>query len=226
RSAYSTLNNALLHTVFYSRGGTVINTTGDVYLAVFGEPMGALTAAQDAQRALRDADWGEIGALRVRMAIHSGTAEIRDGDYFGPALNRSARILAIGHGGQVLVSAMSATLAGDRLPSGVVLRDLGSHRLRDLDRPEQVFQVTVPDLPGDFPPLRSLSTRRTNLPVQLTSFVGREHELAELRALVERNRLVTLIGTGGTGKTRLMLEAAGHLIDGFADGAWLAELAS
>src|SRR5438045_7822616 len=104
------------------------------------------------------------------MAVHSGTAEIRDNDYFGPALNRSARILAIGHGGQILVSAISATLAGDRLPDGASLRDLGSHRLRDLDRPEQVFQVAVDDLRSEFPPLRSQSTRRTNLPVQLTSF--------------------------------------------------------
>jgi len=219
------LHDALLRSVVEGRSGKVIKTTGDGLLAVFGEPIGALTAALDAQRALRDADWGEIGALRVRMAIHSGTAEIRDGDYFGPALNRSARILAIGHGGQVLVSAMFATLAGDRLPAGVVLRDLGSHRLRDLDRPEQVFQVAVPDLPGDFPPLRSLSTRRTNLPVQLTSFVGRERELDELESLVGRHRLVTLIGVGGTGKTRLMLEAAGRLVDRFPDGAWLAELA-
>jgi predicted ATPase len=159
------------------------------------------------------------------MAIHSGTAEVRDGDYFGPALNRSARILAIGHGGQVLVSAMTAVLMGDRLSADVELRDLGSHRLRDLDRPEQVFQVSVADLARDYPPLRSLSTRRTNLPVQLTSFVGRERELAEVESLVGRHRLVTLIGTGGTGKTRLMLEAAGRLVDRFPDGAWLAELA-
>jgi predicted ATPase/class 3 adenylate cyclase len=219
------LHDALLRRVVEGRSGTIIKTTGDGLLAVFLDPIAAITAALDGQRALRDADWGDIGALRVRMAIHSGTAEIRDGDYFGPALNRSARILAIGHGGQILVSAMSATLAGDRLGEGVTLRDLGSHRLRDLDRPEQVFQIAVDDLRSEFPPLRSLSTRRTNLPVQLTSFVGREHELADLEALVERHRLVTLIGVGGTGKTRLMMEAAGRVVDRFPDGAWLAELA-
>jgi len=219
------LHDSLLRSAVEGHGGTVIKTTGDGLLAVFADPNDGVAAALDGQRALRDASWGEIGALRVRMAIHAGTAELRDGDYFGPALNRSARILAIGHGGQVLVSAMAATLAGDGLPAGVALRDLGSHRLRDLDRPEQVFQVVVEDLPAEFAPLRSLSTRRTNLPVQLTSFVGRERELAEVAALVERHRLVTLIGVGGTGKTRLMLEAAGRLVDHFPDGAWLAELA-
>ena len=219
------LHDALLRSVVEGHAGTVIKTTGDGLLAVFADPNQAVAAALDGQRALRDASWGDTGALRVRMAIHSGTAEVRDGDYFGPALNRSARILAIGHGGQILVSSMAATLAGDGLPTGASLRDLGSHRLRDLDRPEQVFQVVVADLPAEFAPLRSLSTRRTNLPIQLTSFVGRERELDEVAALVERHRLVTLIGVGGTGKTRLMLEAAGRLVDRFADGAWLAELA-
>jgi predicted ATPase/class 3 adenylate cyclase len=219
------LHDALLRAVVEGRGGTVFKTTGDGLLAVFADPAAAFAATLDGQRALRDADWGETGGVRVRMAIHSGTAEFRDGDYFGQALNRSARILGIGHGGQILCSAMSAVLVGDSLPAGVELRDLGSHRLPGIDRPEQVFQVTVADLRRDFPPLRSLSTRRTNLPVQLTSFVGRERELADLEALAERHRLVTLIGTGGTGKTRLMLEAAGRLVDRFADGAWLAELA-
>ena len=159
------------------------------------------------------------------MAVHSGTAESRDGDYFGPALNRSARILAIAHGGQVILSAAAAVLARDRLSPGVDLRDLGSHRLRDLDRPEQIYQLVVADLPSEFPPLRSLSTRRSNLPVQVTSFVGREADLAEVKALVTRHHLVTLIGTGGTGKTRLMLEVAAQLEGHFEDGCWLAELA-
>src|SRR4051794_6122529 len=218
-------HDGLLRAAVEGRAGTIIKTTGDGLLAVFDDPAAAVAAALDGQRALRDAAWGDTGALRVRMAIHSGTAEIRDGDYFGQALNRSARILAIGHGGQVLLSAMTAVLVGDRLGDAVVLRDLGTHRLRDLDRPEQVFQVAALDLPGDFPPLRSLSTRRSNLPVQLTSFVGRERDLADLRDLVERHRLVTLIGTGGTGKTRLMLEVASRIADRFPDGTWLAELA-
>jgi predicted ATPase/class 3 adenylate cyclase len=218
-------HDAILRSAVEGRGGAVIKTTGDGLLAVFDDPAAAVGAALDGQRALRDAVWGEIGVLKVRMAIHSGTAEVRDGDYFGPVLNRSARILAIGHGGQVLLSSMTAALVADRLTAQTALVDLGSHRLRDLDRPEQVFQVAAADLPRDFPPLRSLSTGRTNLPVQLTSFIGRERELADVQALVGRHRLVTLIGTGGTGKTRLMLETAGRLADRFGDGTWLAELA-
>ena len=128
-------------------GGTVIKTTGDGMLAVFADPVAAVDAALAAQRALRDATWGETGPLRVRMALHAGAAEARDGDYFGPALNRVARILAIGHGGQVICSAVAAVLARDGLPPSVELVDLGSHRLRDIDRPEQVYQVVVDDLP-------------------------------------------------------------------------------
>ncbi len=219
------LHDHILRGAVEAGRGVVIKTTGDGLLAVFEDPMAAVSAAIAAQRLLRDGEWGVTGPLAVRMAIHAGAAETRDGDYFGPALNRSARILAIGHGGQILLSAAASVLAGERLPASIELRDLGSHRLRDLDRPEQVFQLLVPDLRRDFPPLRSLSTRRSNLPVQLTSFVGRDRELAEVEALIGRHRLVTLIGTGGTGKTRLMLEAAGHLGSTFPDGTWLAELA-
>jgi len=219
------VHDRLLRGAIEGAGGSVVKTTGDGMLAVFDDPVVAVTAALAGQRALRDATWGATGLLRVRMALHSGTAESREGDFFGPALNRDARILAIGHGGQVLTSAATAILARDRLPASVELQDLGSHRLRDLDRPEQVFQVVVDDLQREFPALRSLSTRRSNLPVQLTSFVGRERELGEVAGLIERHRLVTLIGTGGTGKTRLMLEAAGRVADRYEDGAWLAELA-
>jgi predicted ATPase/class 3 adenylate cyclase len=218
-------HDALLRSSIEDHGGLVIKSTGDGMMAVFKDPLAAVEAAIDAQRALRDAAWGETGPLRVRMALHAGVAQERDGDYFGPALNRVARILAIGHGGQVICSAVAAVLARDRLPSDVELIDLGSHRLRDIDRPEQVYQVAVDDLPRSFPPLRSLSTRRSNLPLQLTSFVGRERELDEIAELIGRHRLVTLIGTGGTGKTRLMIEAAGRLLDRYRDGVWLAELA-
>jgi predicted ATPase/class 3 adenylate cyclase len=215
----------LLRVAVEANGGSVIKTTGDGMLAVFDDPIDAVDAALAAQRMLRDATWGETGPLRVRMAFHVGAAETRDGDYFGPALNRVARILSIGHGGQVICSAVAADLVRDRLATSVALVDLGSHRLRDIDRPEQIYQLVVADLPRTFPPLRSLSTRRSNLPLALTSFVGRGKELAEVTALVERHRLVTLIGTGGTGKTRLMLEAAGQLLDRHPDGVWLAELA-
>ena len=219
------LHDRILRDAVERHGGLVVKTTGDGMLAVFRDPLAAVTASLDAQRTLRDAPWGTTGALRVRMAVHSGAAESRDSDFFGPALNRGARILAIGHGGQVLLSAVAAVLSRDRILDEIELVDLGSHRLRDLDRPEQVFQVVVADLPRDFPPLRSLSTRRSNLPVQLTSFVGRERERAEVERLIGRARLVTLIGTGGTGKTRLLLEAAGAVAGRFADGVWLAELA-
>jgi predicted ATPase/class 3 adenylate cyclase len=218
-------HDKLLRQAIEEHGGAVIKTTGDGMLAVFADPVSGVDAALEAQRTLRDATWGETGQLRVRMALHAGAAETRDGDYFGPALNRVARILAIGHGGQVICSAVAAVLARDGLPTSVDLLDLGSHRLRDMDRPEQVYQVVVDDLPRTFPPLRSLSTRRSNLPVQLTSFVGREKQLAEVVDLIGRHRLVTLIGTGGTGKTRLMLEVAGHLLERYPDGVWLAELA-
>ncbi len=153
-------HDRLVRAAIERHGGTVFKGTGDGFLAVFRDPLAGIEAALDSQRALRDATWGETGPLRVRMALHSGAAEVRDGDYFGPALNRTARILAIGHGGQVIASAVTAVLARDTLDPSVDLRDLGSHRLRDLDRPEQVFQVVVEDLPHDFPPLRSLSTRR------------------------------------------------------------------
>ncbi len=218
-------HDRLLRSSIEATGGSVVKTTGDGMLAVFADPAAAVDAALGAQRALRDATWGETGPLRVRMALHAGHAESRDGDYFGPALNRVARILAIGHGGQIICSAIAGVLAREGLPASVELVDLGSHRLRDIDRPEQIYQVVADDLRRTFPPLRSLSTGRSNLPVPLTSFVGREKELAEVADLIGRHRLVTLIGTGGTGKTRLMLEAAGHLLDRFPDGVWLAELA-
>ncbi len=219
------VHDELLRAAITAHGGMVVKTMGDGMLAVFATALEAVEGSLDAQGRLRDTAWGATGPLRVRMAIHSGIAESREGDFFGQALNRDARILAIGHGGQVLLSAAATALARDLLPAGVELLDLGSHRLRDLDRPEQVFQLAAHGLDRDFPPLRSLSTRRSNLPVPLTSFVGRQRELADVDRLLERNRLVTLIGTGGTGKTRLMIEVAGRVAQRFEDGVWLAELA-
>nr|MBA2382488.1 adenylate/guanylate cyclase domain-containing protein [Chloroflexota bacterium] len=219
------VHDDLLRTSITTHGGHVVKTMGDGMLAVFDSAPAAVEAALQAQRALRDNEWGPTGPLRVRMAIHSGTAESREGDFFGQALNRDARILAIGHGGQILLSAAAALLTRERLAGDLELLDLGSHRLRDLDRPEQVFQVAVADLPREFPALRSLSTRRSNLPVPLTSFVGRQRELAEVDRLLAQARLVTLVGTGGTGKTRLMIEVAGRVAGRFDDGVWLAELA-
>ena len=218
-------HDAMLRTAVERAGGSVVKTTGDGLLAAFDGAESAVTAAIDGQRSLDGHEWPATGPLRVRMAIHSGSAEVRDGDFFGPALNRVARLLALGHGGQVLVSSATAVLVADGLPLEAELIDRGEHRLRDLDRPEQVYQLTAPGLRREFPPLRSSAPPDTNLPVQVTSFVGRERELAEVRGLLTRSRIVTLVGVGGTGKTRLMLQAAADLGDRYRDGPWLVELA-
>jgi predicted ATPase/class 3 adenylate cyclase len=207
--------------------GHIVKTTGDGCYAVFRDAEEGLTAARTAQQALLSEAWPSIqpDAIRARMALHTGGAELRDGDYFGPALNRSARLLVVGHGGQVLLSAVTAELVRDRLPAGVDLRDLGEHRLRDLVRPEHVFQLVAPGLPADFPPLRSLGAFPNNLPIQFTSFIGRQAEIAEVRRLLATTRLLTVTGAGGIGKTRLCLQLGGEVLTDFADGVWLVELA-
>lgn len=219
------IHDGLVREAVESSGGTVVKTTGDGMLAVFDQAEGALNAALEGQRALGAAVWPATGPLRVRMAVHSGTAESRDGDFFGPALNRVARLLAIGHGGQILVSGATAVVVADDLPAEAQLLDRGEHHLRDLERPEHVYQLAGRGLPRDFPPLRSAAQRATNLPLATTSFVGRERELAEVDRQLRSSRLLTLVGVGGTGKTRLMLEAAAEAADRYADGVWLVELA-
>jgi predicted ATPase len=180
----------------------------------------------EAQRALFAESWAEdVGPLRVRMGVHSGEADERDGDYFGAAVNRAARLMAIGHGGQVLVSGATAGLVSDSLPGEVRLRDLGEHRLRDLSVPIRVFQLVHPELQSEFPPLRTVDTLRGNLPVELTSFVGRDRDLTGLSTAINESRLVTVVGVGGVGKTRLAIRAATELATGYADGVWLCELA-
>ncbi len=162
------------------------------------------------------------------MALHTGECEERDGDYFGPAVNRVARLQAVAHGGQVVLSRATTEMVRDYLPPGVGLRDLGTHRLKDLGRPEEVFQLEIEGLDGEFLPLRSLDNPelRHNLPEMVSSFVGRDDEVAALRQMVDESRLVTLTGTGGVGKTRLALQVAAELLDGSGDGVWLVELAS
>ena len=218
-------HDALLRAAVNEAGGTVVKTTGDGMLAAFDRAEAALTAAIAGQHALDHHDWPETGRLRVRMAIHTGSAEVRDADFFGPALNRVARLLAIGHGDQVLVSGASAALVAGSLPAGCELLDLGEHHLRDLDLPERVFQLVAPALRREFPALRTSAEHQTNLRLQATSFVGRERELAHVERLLTTSRLVTLVGVGGTGKTRLELQAAADGLDRYHHGAWLVELA-
>ena len=165
--------------------------------------------------------------LRVRMALHTGTAELRDQDYFGPPLNRVARLLGAAHGGQTLLSDVTHALVCDALPPALTLLGLGEYRLRDLGGASAVFQMLHPDLPADFPALRVSDTPETphNLPQQITSFIGRGREMAEVRTLLGKTRLLTLAGSGGCGKTRLSLQVAASLLDNYPDGVWLVELA-
>lgn len=219
-------HDTMLHEAAESRGGFVFKTIGDAFCVAFSTPHEALDAALAAQRLLNSETWDETGPLRVRMALHIGAAELRDQDYFGPALNRVSRLLNAAHGGQILLSLATAELVRDRLADGITLRDLGERRLRDLNRPERIFQLLSRDLPAEFPPLRSLEAVPNNLPAQLTSFIGREREMTEVKQRLNTAPLLTLTGTGGTGKTRLSLQAAADVLDQFEDGVWLVELAT
>jgi predicted ATPase/class 3 adenylate cyclase len=218
-------HDAILRAAVEGHGGVVIKTTGDGFLARFDEPAVAINVAIAAQRELARLSHEPGSEIRVRMALHSGMAQSRGGDYFGPAVNRVARLLALGHGGQVLLSGVTVSLARGNIAVDAEVLDQGDHRLRDLDQPEHVFQLAAPGLERDFPPLRSIGSAQSNLPNQTTSFVERERELEEVRRILSGHRLVTLIGTGGTGKTRLMLEAATRTDPLPRDGVWLTELA-
>lgn len=221
-------HDEILNEVIEARGGDVFKTVGDAFHAAFDSAADATEAAVTAQRALRDERWLIPEGPKVRMAIHAGVAERWGGDYFGPPLNRVARMLAAGHGGQILLSRSAERLVAPRFPEGAALRDLGERRLKDLTEPERIFQLVVDDLPSDFPPLRTLDARPHNLPALTTSLVGREKEVAEVRRRIveEGARLVTLVGAGGTGKTRLAIQAAAEVIDAFRDGVFLVNLAS
>jgi len=218
-------HDALMRAAIEKNRGHIFKTVGDAFCAAFSSPSDAVAAAIDAQRALRANDWSDVHGLRVRIAIHSGDCELRDGDYFGPTVNRTARLVATGHGGQVLVSGVARALAEDQLPSEISLLDLGRHRLKDLTQPEHVYQVLAPDLTADFAPLKSLDALQHNLPVQVTSFVGREQEVPRVKELLEKHRLVTLVGAGGMGKTRLALQTGVELLDAHRDGVWFVDLA-
>ena len=206
--------------------GQVVKGRGDGVHAVFETAHDAIAAAVDAQRVLVAESWPVSEPLRVRMGLHTGVADVRDGDYFGSDVNHAARLMDLAHGGQVVCSQATADLARDALADGVVLVDLGEHRLRDLSRPERVLQVNAPRLQHDFARLRSLERLPGNLPLQVSSFVGRELEVARAVEALGEARVVTLTGVGGVGKTRLALQVAEEVLPDFPDGVWLCELAA
>lgn len=220
-------HDSILHNAITSHKGYVIKTTGDGAHAVFETAIDALQAAIRVQSHLHSAFHVHPSSLslKVRMGLHTGEAELRDGDYYGQSLNRAARIMSVAHGGQILLSAVTSEVAREHLPANVSLLDLGEHRLKDLTRSEHIYQISVPNLPAEFPALKSLYTLSNNLPLQLTSFIGREKEIQEIRKLVTAHRLVTLTGSGGTGKTRLSVEIGTLELPSFAHGVWLIELA-
>jgi predicted ATPase/class 3 adenylate cyclase len=236
-------HHELLRSAIEAHKGYVFQIIGDAFCAAFHTAPDGLRAALDAQRALQAEAWGECGPIRVRMALHSGAVEIRPGDTTSGeyvsnlTLSRAARLLSAGHGRQVLLSRATTELLAYDLPDGLGLRDLGQRRLKDLQQPEHIYQLTAADLPLDFPALKTLDALPNNLPVQLTSFIGRERELAQLKKYLfpllpsldkgaEPARLLTLTGVGGTGKTRLALQAAAEVLEEYPDGVWLVELAS
>jgi predicted ATPase/class 3 adenylate cyclase len=219
-------HDALARRAVEDHRGTVVKMTGDGMHAAFDDALNALAATVDLQQALVDPVATNGVPLRVRCGLHAGVVERRDNDYFGSPLNRAARIMRAAHGGQVLLSQAVADGVREILPPAVALRDLGRVRLKDLSTPEHVYQVVHPQLRQEFPALRSLEATPNNLPQQVTSFIGREKELAELRRRLAINRLLTLSGSGGCGKTRLCLQVAADALEQFPDGVWLVELAS
>ncbi len=219
-------HDEILRESIAANDGYVFKTIGDAFCVAFDRAGDAVNTAAQAQSALHQEPWAETGPLRVRMALHAGSAEFRDNDYFGNSLNRVARMLAAAHGGQVLLSLPVEELVRDHLHPGVMLRDLGERRLRDLTRPEHLFQLALPGLPAEFPPLRTLEITPNNLPTLLNTFVGRERDRSEVKRLLGETRLLTLTGTGGTGKTRLSIQVAEEILGDYPDGVWLVELAT
>ena len=218
-------HDAIVRHAIQRDGGVVFSTAGDAFAAAFADPLSALRCAVDVQRSLAQVVWTTEG-IRVRMALHSGSAEERDGDFFGVALNRTARLLASGHGGQILVSAACHELVvEDAEREGIGFVGLGRHRLKDLERPEQIFQIVSESLASTFPPLSSVEAHPNNLPSLFSSFIGREAELQRIEEALAQSRMVTVTGPGGVGKSRTALELAARQLDRFVDGVWFVELA-
>ncbi len=221
-------HDALLGSIVDRHAGVVVRSRGegDSIFSVFVRASDAIAAACAIQQALLHEAWPANISICVRMALHTGESELREHDYYGATVNRCARLRSIAHGGQVVLSQTTAQLVEEGLAESMSLRELGSHRLRDLQQPEQVFQLLHPCLPADFPALNSLDAHPHNLPVQLTSFIGREEEIDEISSLLSTARLVTLAGAGGSGKTRLAQEIGVSLIENYSDGVWFIGLAA
>ena len=217
----------LLRTAFHQYHGHEVDTQGDAFFVVFARATDAASAAVEAQRALASHAWPEGVAVRVRMGLHTGEPHLAAEGYVGLDVHRAARIMNAGHGGQILLSQTTRELVEYELPEGASLRGLGEHRLKDLEHPSHLYQFVIPGLPADFPPLKTLDAHTHNLPIQLTSLIGREQEIAAVRHLLQRQevRLLTLTGPGGTGKTRLALQAAAELSEEFKDGVFFVDLA-
>ncbi len=220
-------HNQILNQAIKAHNGFVFQIVGDSFSAAFHNAIDGLNAVLAAQRALHTETWGETGAIKVRMGLHTGTAEIlSDGKYDGYATIASTqRVMSAAHGEQTLLTQTTYELLQYALPNFVTLRDMGEHRLKDLRAPLRLYQVNAPDLPQNFPAIKSLDTQPNNLSAQLTSFIGREKEIAEIKAVLNSARLVTLTGSGGTGKTRLSIEVGTQLLPRFSNGVWMIELA-
>jgi len=220
------VHNAAVRAAALTHGGQVFKMIGDAFQVAFSQPAQAIAAAIEAQHNLLAAQWGALGPLRVRMGLHLGPAELKNGEYLGHTLNRAARIMSAGHGGQILLSDEVAAKAQAHLPVDVALRDLGAHRMKGMTKLERLFQALAPGLPADFPRLNTLDPASNNLPAQLTDFIGREAELASLKTLLAEthNRLVTIVAPGGMGKTRLSVEAASQVYQAFPQGIYFVAL--
>jgi predicted ATPase/class 3 adenylate cyclase len=220
-------HHGLIRTSLEAHGGVEQDTQGDSFFATFTGPSAGVTAVLEMQRALTAHTWPEDQPVRVRMGLHTGESTATATGLVGYEVHRAARVAAVGHGGQVLLSSTAADLVEESLPADVSVRNLGAHRLKDLGRPEVIFQLVAPGLQSDFPPLSTLDDAETpnNLPASLSPFVGRAEELAEVLELVAGSRLVTLTGSGGSGKTRLALQAESVLLNGESEGVWFVELA-